>query len=760
VPWPLDTTRPADHFARLQSALADRYRLERELGRVGSVTGYLARDLASDRPVALKLIDPSSTAAAGSARLLRELRAAGRVQHHHLLPLLDAGVVRIAEGDAVYYTVRFLAGETLRARLERDGPLSVAEALAIAEDVAAALCAAHAQGVGHGAVAPERVVLAGGEALLADLGVETALEPVPPAPRDDIRDLGLVLYEMLAGAPAPEGAVAPLRAGRGGIPEEVELTVAQMLAPPADRYRTAEEALGALRSASAAARAASLPGGTTAERLAVRRHVPARWTVFTFAVLGLLGLSLWLRYNAPELAPPAPPQLRPSSLAVLPFANATPDTSNRYLSDGLTRELTAAFGAVPGLRVAGSASAFRLGRSRMDQRRAGERLGVDVVLRGTVRPSEGRVRIRASLMSVREGFDLWSETYERDAMDFTAVQRDIVSAVAGVLRFRAAAGAGTTPATIESRDGYLRGLQVAEAGDAAGAIGLLEESIRLDSAYAPAWAALAAAWLRAPPGDSLGPAEIAGRARAAAARALALDSTLAEAHGVLGEVRFLHDWDWAGAEAALGRAVTLNPNLSLNHLRLAHLLLVVGRVDEALEAGRRAFQLSAFDPAVCLALARQSLQVGDYVRAEEYVERALALEPDARGADLLRGIIAAVTGRYGDAVPRLERAAADSARAVEPLAMLGWVHALAGRREPAREIQAGLQDPVPGRYVSSYWLAFLAEALGDRRAAFAALDRAVAERAPELVDLRIDARMDRLRVDRRFDALARRVGLP
>jgi tetratricopeptide (TPR) repeat protein len=361
---------------------------------------------------------------------------------------------------------------------------------------------------------------------------------------------------------------------------------------------------------------------------------------------------------------------------------------------------------------------------------------------------------------VREGFDLWSETYERDAMDFTAVQRDIVSAVAGVLRFRAAAGAGTTPATIESRDGYLRGLQVAEAGDAAGAIGLLEESIRLDSAYAPAWAALAAAWLRAPPGDSLGPAEIAGRARAAAARALALDSTLAEAHGVLGEVRFLHDWDWAGAEAALGRAVTLNPNLSLNHLRLAHLLLVVGRVDEALEAGRRAFQLSAFDPAVCLALARQSLQVGDYVRAEEYVERALALEPDARGADLLRGIIAAVTGRYGDAVPRLERAAADSARAVEPLAMLGWVHALAGRREPAREIQAGLQDPVPGRYVSSYWLAFLAEALGDRRAAFAALDRAVAERAPELVDLRIDARMDRLRVDRRFDALARRVGLP
>jgi TolB-like protein/Tfp pilus assembly protein PilF len=759
VPWPLDTSRPADRFARLQSALADRYRLERELGRTGSVTGYLARDLASDRPVALKLIDPSATASAGSARLLRELRAAGRVQHHHLLPLLDAGVVRTGEGDAVYYTVRFLDGETLRARLARDGPVPVAEALAIAEDVAAALSAAHAQGVGHGALSPERVVLAGGEALLADLGVEAALQPEPPAPRDDLRDLGGVLYEMLSGSPPPAGPVPPLRAGRNGIPEEVELTVAQMLAPPADRYRTAEEALGALRSASAAARAASLPGTTTAERLAVRRSVPARWTVFTIAVLGLLGVSLWLRYSAPELAPPPPPLARPSSIAVLPFANATPDTANRYLSDGLTRELTAALGRTPGLRVAATASAFRLGRARLDPRRAGERLGVDVVLRGTLRAFEGRLRIRASLMSVREGFDLWSETYERDAADFAAVQREIVAAVAGTLRFRPAA-ADTAPVATAVRDVYLRAVQAGEAGDAGAAMALLEEVIRVDSSFAPAWAALATAWRRVLPDDSLGPAQVAGRARAAAERALALDSTLAEAHGVLGEVRFLHDWDWSAAEASLGRAVTLNPSLPLNHLRLAHLMLVVGRVDEALEAGRRALALSPFDPAVRIELARQSLQVGDYVRAEEYVQQALTLDPNVRGAELLRGLIAAVTGRYGDAVPPLERAAADSARAVEPLAMLGWVHALAGRREPARAIQAGLQEPVVGRHVSPYWLAFLAEALGDRRAAFAALDRAVAERAPELVDLRIDARMDRLRVDRRFDALARRIGLP
>ncbi|HEX6105212.1 MAG TPA: hypothetical protein VFZ26_06470, partial [Gemmatimonadales bacterium] len=701
MPWPLDATRSADRFARLQASLAQRYRLEREIGRVGPMVAYQARDLTSNRSVALKVIDPARTAAAGTARLLRELRTARRAEHPNLLSWLDAGVVSTEDGDAVYYTVPFLAGESLRARLDREVRLPLADALAIAEDVAAALGAAHAAGMAHGSLAPTSIVLAGGRALLADLGVAAGLEGEPPDPRGDIHGLGQVLYEMLSGGPPVEEHPPPLRAGRAGIPEEVELTVAQLLAPPADRYRTADEALEAVRNAAGAARASTLPGTTTAERAALRRGVPARWSVFSLAVLGLLGLSLWLRYSAPRPVAPPPPPARPGSIAVLPFANATPDSANRYLSDGFATELTAAFGGLGGLRVADPASAFRLGRGPVDPRRVGERLGVDAVLVGSVRPFDDRLRVRAQLVSVREGFDLWSETYDREVSDFTAVQREIVGAVAGVLRLPVPSGpAAAPPAAREAQAAYLRALHVAQGRDTGAVVPLLEESIRLDSAFAPAWAALARAWLRAGARDSVRPPEVARRVREAAERAIALDSSLAEAHAVLGAVQFLHEWDWSGAETSLRRSLALNPNRAEPHLRLAHLLLVVGRVDQAVEAGRRALELSPFDPTVRLHLARQALHVGDYVRAQEDVRHALDLDPAVEGADLLGGLIAAATGRYADAVAPLELAAADTARGDEALATLGWVYALAGQRAQAREIRVRLQEAADTRYLS------------------------------------------------------------
>ena len=759
MPWPLDTSRSAARFARLQAGLAQRYRLERELGPAGPITTFVARDLTSDRPVALKLFDPYRTAAAGPARLLRALEAAGRVQDQHLLAPLDTGVVRGAEGQSVYYTVPFLAGESLRARIDREVQLPVADALAIAEDVAGAIAAAHAQGIAHGAIAPESVVLAGGQALLADLGVAAGLDGDPPDPRDDVRGIGRLLYEMLSGAPPGHGVPAPLRAGRAGIPEEVELTVAQLLAPPPGGYGTAEQARTAIRNASAAARAVSLPGTTTAERVALRRRLPPRWAFFTFSVLALLGASLWLRYSRPAVVQPPTPPVRPGSVVVLPFDNATPDTANRIFSDGLTRELTAALGGVPGLRVAGETSAFRLARTGLDPRRVGERLGVGAVLRGSVRHAEGRLRVRASLTHVREGFDLWSETYERDVAELPAVRREIAAAVAGALRLPPPRGTSAVTAP-EVHAVYLRGLLAARAGDTA-AVPLLEAAVRLDSTFAPGWAVLAEAVLRAGTRDTLRPADVAREARAAAERALALDSTLPSAHAALGTVRFLHDWDWPGAEAMLRQSIALDPNRPDTYLRLAHLLQATGRVDEAAELGRWALELSPFDPAVRLHLARQALHVGDYVGAGEELERAAALQPEGREVDLLRGLIAAATGRYADALPPLERAAAaDSAQGDEARAMLAWVDAIAGRRDEARDVQAALQEAAAARYVSGYYLAFIADALGDRRGAFAALDRALADHAPELVDLRIDPRMDRLRVDRRFDAVARRIGLP
>jgi tetratricopeptide (TPR) repeat protein len=329
--------------------------------------------------------------------------------------------------------------------------------------------------------------------------------------------------------------------------------------------------------------------------------------------------------------------------------------------------------------------------------------------------------------------------------------------VTGALRFPPPPRATLAATSTAAHETYLRALG---AGADSTRRALLEESVRLDSSFAPVWTALAAARLRGSPGDTLRPAEVARRVRQAVERALVLDSTSAEAHGILGELRFRYDWDWSGAEASLRRSIALNPNLPVSQLRLAHLLLVLGRVDESLQVARRALGLSPFDPVVRLHLARQALQLGDYVRAGEELDQVEARNPDVEGADLLRGLVLAATGRYPEAAVPLERAAADTTRSLEPLAVLGWVYALGGRRQEARDIQAWLQEAATTRYVSPYLLAFLADALGDRRSAFAALDRAVELRAPELVNLRIDARMDRLRVDRRYDAVARRIGLP
>lgn len=757
MPWPLDTPHFEDRFTRIQAALADRYRLERELGPVGAVSAYQARDLAADRPVVLKLFDPSRTRAVGAARLLRRLRTAGRIQHGHLLPLLDSGLLEDTDGDTVYYAVPLLAGETLRARLDRDLRLPVLEALAIAQDVAAALAAAHAQGVAHGAVSAESVVLAGGQAYLADFGM--AVGDAEPAPTDDLAALGGVLYEMLSGAPVPEGNPPLLRAGRAGVPEELELTVARLLSPLPRGYASADEVRTALTGSEEAARALTLPGGTAGEPPALRRPIPARWTVFTFAVLGLFGLSLWLRYDAPELAPPPPVPVRPRSLAVIPFLTASPDSGAHDVGEGLSHALAARLGRIPGLRVSGAGSTARLDLPRLNPRRAGQRLGVDAVLFGTVRPGGGRIRLRVRLLSVGEGFDLWSETYDRESGQLDGIARDLVGAVAGALRLLPPPDPAGLP-SLPAQSPYLRGLDAAARGRHRSAVPLLEESIALDSTYAPAWAALGDVWLRAGADDGIRPTDAATRAREAAVRALALDSLSATAHAVLGGVQFFHDWNWAAAEGSLRRSIALDPSLPEARLRLAHLLLATGRADEATDEGREAVVLSPLDPQVRLELARHWLHLGDQVRAGEEAARAAALAPGDAGADLVGGIVAAVAGRYEAALEPLQRAAVDSLRGEEARATLGWAYALGGRRAEARAVQTELLRTAAARYVSPYHLAYLAEVLGDRRAAFAALEAAVAARAPELADLRVDARLDRLRADRRFDALARRVGLP
>jgi serine/threonine-protein kinase len=320
-----------------------------------------------------------------------------------------------------------------------------------------------------------------------------------------------------------------------------------------------------------------------------------------------------------------------------------------------------------------------------------------------------------------------------------------------------------TAANLEAYLAYLRArhaLGRRAGADPSHAAALYQEAIGLDSAFAPAWAGLAAAHAQRARTQGARPSEAMPAARAAATRALALDSSLAVAHTILAQVRFLYDRDWPAADSAFRRALLINPNRPEVHHGYAHLLLAVGRADEALVHARRALELSPLDPETLAHLGWHQLSVREYAEVREPFDRALAVDPGRAETRRSLALLAEVVGDYELAESHYRAALARAPDDLALVASLGRTHALAGRPDEARAVLAQLDSLAAQRYVSPYHFALLAEALGDRRRAFAWLEEAVEDRVGDVVYLDLDPRLDRLRADRRFARIRRSVGLP
>jgi eukaryotic-like serine/threonine-protein kinase len=330
-----------DGLARLREALRDRYRIERELGRGGMATVYLARDLRHDRPVALKVFRSELSASMGAERFLREIRLTARLDHPHILPLLDSGTA----GGALFYTMPYVEGESLRERLEREKQLPLEDALRITRQVADALDHAHLQGIVHRDIKPENILLGTGHARLADFGIARAVDaaggetltgtglsigtPTYMSPeqasgdrevdaRADVYSLACVVYEMLAGQPPHTGATVEaiharkaleqppaLRVVRPALPAGVDSAIRKALAPaPADRWQNVRELLAALEHPT---------GAGWTRRARTRTALIAAGFVLTVAA------AWWWIARGPAAG-------RVESLAVLPFANLSGDT--------------------------------------------------------------------------------------------------------------------------------------------------------------------------------------------------------------------------------------------------------------------------------------------------------------------------------------------------------------------------------------------------------------------------------------------------
>jgi len=741
----------ANLLDELRSLLSERYRVERELGRGGMATVFLAEDLRYDRPVAIKVIRPEVAFTVGVERFLREIGFAARLTHPHILPVYDSGQT----GGITYYVMPYVHGESLRVHLARVGNLDVDAAVSIARAVASALGYAHAQHVIHRDIKPENVLLAEGHAYVSDFGVARAIGEMSPeaitAPgiavgtpaymspeqaggerqldgRSDIYSLGCVLYEMLVGEPPYTGPTThaivarcfaeptpSARARRSDVPPHVDAALGRALAKfPTERFRSAEEFATALVSPT---------------------PMPA----------------------------PAPAR----SVAVLPFQSLGGDRGDQYLGDGIAEEIISHLAKLRGVRVAARTSSFAYRGPDVDVHEIGRALGVEAVLAGRVRRAGHQLRVSVELTDVTDGLLLWAEHYDREMRDVFAIQDEIAEAVVATLEGHLAVERHERvlrryTESVDAFELYLRGRYAGRTRRHAAlleGIAFFEKSIAADPHYALAYASLAdsytlLAWYRYMP-----PQEAFPRANVAAVRALECDELLPQAHASSGVVRFYYDWDWNGAERALLRALDLKRDEPTALHVYGEYLIARGRLPEAREHAERALAAEPGSVNINAGLGWIHYFMRDYPLAVDRFARTRDLEPNYVFLDLFLGQAYLAAGHVGQAIETLRGGVESSGGHTGMLAYLGHALGRNGLEEDARRVLAVLRGRTATEYVPADYFAVVHLGLGEHDEAMAWLERAHRERALHLVFLGVDPLFDALRDDPRFQDILRSIGL-
>ncbi len=610
---------------RLAVALADRYRVDRELGAGGMATVYLAHDLRHERDVAIKVLHPDLGAALGADRFLAEIKTTAKLQHPHILPLLDSG----AADGLLYYVMPYVKGETLRARLTR-GPVPIAEAAELLRNVLQALQCAHDAGIMHRDIKPENILLASGTAVVADFGIAKALStsrtpagnitftqagtavgtPAYMAPeqaagdphtdyRADLYAWGIVAYEALTGRHPFAHHATPHALVAAHISETpVDLTVVRSDVPVAlgDAVRLCLAKMPDQRPATATDVLAMIDALRTPPSRPVtsaRGHGRVLLVALSAVVLVAVGW-FWQVRNADAGAPP--------SIAVLPF-DMLADTANLYVADGLSAELTTRLSKLPGLAVRAYSSSKML--RGIDPRAAAKELGVGTVLTATMRREQDRLHVNASLVSAADARVVWSEAFtERDADQF-ALQARLAEAIAGALRVRLTpevrrAVSTRTTADPIAHDLVQRSIFLADQVTPASitqAVAMAEQAIARDSSYVDAWLALARAWMFA--ADDIYPgAKVLGPMQRALERAAALDPRNVELLATAGTVQLWYMRDTALAIHSLHEALAVD---STNAMALIPYASWVYRTDPD-SAGRVSATAIRHNPTTTLSL--------------------------------------------------------------------------------------------------------------------------------------------------------------
>jgi TolB-like protein/DNA-binding SARP family transcriptional activator/Tfp pilus assembly protein PilF len=484
------------------------------------------------------------------------------------------------------------------------------------------------------------------------------------------------------------------------------------------------------------------------------------------AIVMSLGAVWFAQTRNADSAVVAPTQTAaaPGTIAVLPFANLSGDRDNEYFTDGITEELIATLGRVPGVRVASRSSAFLYKNRPTDVREIGRQLGVSTVLEGSVRRVGQTLRISVQLVGTTDGYDLWAETYEREVKDVFTIQEEIALAI--VDRLRGTLGDSSRVAIAEryTRDPevydlYLKGRFAWHQRTREGLLRSIDhfsDAVSRAPDYARAHVGLADALAVSAFYDYLRPREAYPRAEAAARRAIAIDPTLAAPHATLGYINTYFHLDWESAEREFKQAITRDPGYSIGHQWYGNLLTVSRRFDEAERAFRAAQETDPLSVIAQAATGWTWYYAGKHDLAVRQLERVTAANPGFELAHLWGGLALTELERFDEAIAWLDRAVTLSHRSA--LTRLTLAHTLARAKRPAstdsaRAIVKELTSRRDQEYLPSYEVAKVYLALGDDPSTFVWLRRAIDERSHSRAFFDVDPQLEPIRQDPQFRAL-------